>query len=110
MDSLVRLLNRGMSDFPIPTPTPIRVADPSTLLDIDDKNDDTCGGQVYRGSVMNNRRWQRLGQCRAKGMSARSMSMDGEGSFTGSQAKMKISREGYWEAMFSIWDCVMSTG
>jgi hypothetical protein len=94
-----------MSDLLIP----IRVADPSTLLDIDE-NDNTCEGKSAVETFMNNPRWRRLGQCRAKGMSTRSVSVDGEASFTGSEAKMKVSREGYWEGMFSIWDCVMSTG
>jgi hypothetical protein len=50
MNSLVRLLNREMS-----TPTPIRVADPSTLLDIDE-NDGTCEGKSAVETLMNNPR------------------------------------------------------
>ena len=50
------------------------------------------------------------GQCRAKGSRERSVRVDGMDSLTGSQARMKVSRDGHLEARVSMLDWDRATG
>jgi len=77
---------------------------------VPDENGEICAGRSAVEALMNRPRLWIFGQCRAKGRRARSVRLDGVVNLTGSQARMKVSRDGHLEASVSMFDWVISTG